>query len=189
VRKISVGQSTVITLDADPSKRLTGKVTSVANVGEQRPNSDAKVFEVKIEIEQSDTTLRPGMTTGNAIETSSTAAALYIPLDALTSDNGIPVVYRVSGGGVVKQEVETGAMNDDEVVVTRGLAVDDRVLLSVPADRDKLAIGRLPNSTARPKPARGDTAAPAVPLTAPAPAPTSRPGKSPAAGPDKRSRP
>ena len=69
VRKIAVGQPVVITLDADPTKKLTGTVTKVANVGEQRPNSDAKVFEVKVAIEQPDTTLRPGMTTGNAIET------------------------------------------------------------------------------------------------------------------------
>src|SRR5262249_59589808 len=121
------------------------------NVGEQRPNSDAKVFEVKVEIEQSDTTLRPGMTTGNAIETAKTAASLYVPLDALTADNGIPVVYRVAGRRVVKQEVETGVMNEDEVVIGRGLGPDDRVLLTIPADHDKLTMVRLPNSTARPK--------------------------------------
>ncbi len=172
VRKIAVGQPAVITLDADPTKRLTGKVTSVANVGEQRPNSDAKVFEVKIEVEQADTTLRPGMTTGNGIETSKTAQALYIPLDALNADNGIPVVYQQAGSRVTKQEVETAAMNDDEVVVVRGLAENDRVLLTAPSDHDKLPIARLPNSTARPKGQGGDTATPNVPLTAPATAAT-----------------
>src|SRR3970282_1354338 len=79
VRKVAVGQPVVITLDADPSKRLTGRVTSVANVGEQRPNADAKVYEVKVAVEQSDTTLRPGMTTGNAIETFRTDDALFVP--------------------------------------------------------------------------------------------------------------
>src|SRR5436309_3623744 len=69
VRKIAVGQPAVITLDADPSKRFAGTVSSVANVGEQRPSADAKVFEVKVTLAQADTTLRPGKTTGNAIET------------------------------------------------------------------------------------------------------------------------
>ena len=50
VRKIAVGQPAVITLDADPAGSLTGTVASVANVGEQRPNADAKVFEVKITV-------------------------------------------------------------------------------------------------------------------------------------------
>lgn len=158
VRKVAVGQKATITLDSDPSKSLTGRVTSVANMGEQRPNTDAKVFEVKIEIEQSDTTLRPGMTTGNAIVTSKTDSALFVSLEALNSENGIPYVYRKSGGGVTRQEVETGAMNDDAVIIMRGLEQGDRVLLVPPADGARLELVRLPGSTADMPKAGGDTA-------------------------------
>ena len=143
VRKVAVGQAVVITLDADPAKKLTGKVTNVANVGEQRPNSDAKVFEVKIQVEQSDSTLRPGMTTGNVIETLKLDTALYVPLEALGSDSGVAYVYKQSGGRVLKQEVVTGAMNDDEVVVEQGLAEGDRVVLTPPSDQAKLKLVRL----------------------------------------------
>jgi RND family efflux transporter MFP subunit len=166
VRKIAVGQTAVVTLDADPTKKLTGKVTSVANVGEQRPNTDAKVFEVKLTIDQADTTLRPGMTSGNAIETHHSADALYIPLEAVSSENGVTVVFKQDGGRIVKQEVATGAMNDDEVIVERGLAEGDRVLLSVPHEREKYALVRLPGSGTTPPTAGGDTAAPG---TAPVP--------------------
>ena len=143
IRKISVGQPVVMTLDSDPSKRLTGKVASVANVGEQRPNSDAKVFEVKVTVMEADTTLRPGMTTGNEIETLRIPDALSIPLEAVSSDDSIAFVYRPSGGGAVKQEVVTGATNDRDVIITRGLAQNDRVLLSPPANAAKLALVRL----------------------------------------------
>jgi multidrug efflux pump subunit AcrA (membrane-fusion protein) len=108
VRKIAVGQPVVLTLDSDPTKRLPGKVTSVANVGEQRPNSDAKVFEVKIVLEQADTTLRPGMTSGNVIETSRTPNALYIPLESVSNAEGIPFVFRQSGSRFTRQEVALG---------------------------------------------------------------------------------
>jgi len=161
VRKVAVGQPVAITLDADPTKRLGGKVTTVANVGEQRPNSDAKVFEVKVEVEQSDSTLRPGMTTGNAIETLRLDTALYVPLEALGSEGGVPFVYKQSGGRVEKDEVVTGAMNDDEVVIARGLAEGDRVLLSPPQDHERLKLVRLsPAPAAPPAPvtAGGDTA-------------------------------
>jgi RND family efflux transporter MFP subunit len=161
VRKVAKGQPVAITLDADPAKRLTGKVTSVANVGEQRPNSDAKVFEVKVEVEQSDSTLRPGMTTGNAIETLKIENALFVPLEALSRDGGVPVVYKQSGGRVVKQEVATGAPNDDEVVIVRGLEEGDRVLLSPPPEHERLKLARLtPAPPAPPAPltAGGDTA-------------------------------
>lgn len=146
VRKISVGQPATITLDADPSKQLTGKVTSVANVGEQRPGQDAKVFEVKIEIEQADTTLRPGMTTGSQVETERIAEALFVPLEAVHNEAGRPFVYQAGGGGVSRQEVVTGTMNDNEIVILKGLAEGDRVLLTLPPDRDKLKLNPLPKS-------------------------------------------
>ena len=148
VRKVAVGQPVAITLDADPTKRLTGKVTSVANVGEQRPNADAKVFEVKLQVEQSDSTLRPGMTTGNSIETLKVADALFVPLEALGSESGVSFVYK-QAGRVVKQEVGTGAMNDDEVIIVRGLEVGDRVLLSPPTNHERLALTRLPVAQTR----------------------------------------
>ena len=134
VRKVAVGQAVKITLDSDPDKKLTGRVVSVANVGEQRPNADAKVFEVKITVQEADTTLRPGMTTANAIMTSSVAEALYVPLEAVTNDSSLAFVYKRSGGRTIRQQIETGEMNDNEVVVRRGLAKDDEVLLAPPAD-------------------------------------------------------
>jgi len=144
VRKIAIGQKVQISLDADPSKHLEGKVTAVANVGEQRPNQDSKVFEVKIEVAGSDTTLRPGMTTSNAIETAVVANVLSVPIEAVTNEGGVAFVYKKSGRGVVKQEVQTGAMNDNEIVVARGLSKDDRVLLVAPANASTLALERLP---------------------------------------------
>jgi RND family efflux transporter MFP subunit len=166
VRKVAAGQTVSITLDADPTKRLTGTVKSVANVGEQRPNADAKVFQVEITVEESDTTLRPGMTTGNAIETFRTDSVLFVPLEAINSEDGVPFVYKVSGSGAVKQEVVTGTMNDDEVIITRGLDEDDRVYLSPPPDRDGLKLARLPGSPVDSATVGGDTAL-RVPLTGP----------------------
>jgi RND family efflux transporter MFP subunit len=143
VRKVAVGQAVRISLDSDPTKSLSGTVTEVANVGEQRTNSDAKVFEVRILISQTDTTLRPGMTTSNAIVTTSMPNALFIPIAAVSSDSGIAVVYNHDGSRTVKQEIETGPMSDDKVVVLRGLAEGDRVLVAPPPDAAQLTLVRL----------------------------------------------
>jgi RND family efflux transporter MFP subunit len=158
VRKIAVGQPVGITLDADPTKKLSGTVASVANVGEQRPNADAKVFEVRVTVAGADTTLRPGMTTGNAVETYTTENALFVPIEAVNSEDGVAFVYRQSGGGAVKQEVVTGAMSDDEVIILRGLKDADHVLLTPPRDHDRMAIKRLPPSERVVPAAGGDTA-------------------------------
>jgi RND family efflux transporter MFP subunit len=150
VRKVAVGQAVRISLDSDPDKQLTGKVVSVANVGEQRPNADAKVFEVKITVEEADTTLRPGMTTANAIMTSTVADALYVPLEAVTNDSSLAFVYKRAGGRTIRQQIETGEMNDNEVVVRRGLAKGDEVLLAPPADAAALETRRLPDAPTAP---------------------------------------
>lgn len=158
VRKLRVGQPVTVTLDADPGRVLTGRVKQVANVGEQRPNSDAKVFEVVVDIEKPDTTLRPGMTTGNEVETEALTDVLHIPLDALAVEDGVSIVFRRAGSRIVKQEVVTGAMNDDEVVIVKGLEEGDAVLMTPPPDRDALELARLPGSGAPPQGPSGDTA-------------------------------
>lgn len=135
VRKLSIGQKVAISLDSDPTKKLAGTITAVANVGEQRPNQDSKVFEVKVEVTKADTTLRPGMTTSNAIEVAAIPNVLSIPLEAVTSEGGFSYVYKKDGRGIVRQMIETGAMNDNEIIVRRGLAKDDKVLLAAPTDK------------------------------------------------------
>lgn len=134
VRKVLAGQLVEIGLDAYPDKRLNGKVTNVANVGEQRPNSDAKVFEVLVEIEGNDPTLRPSMTTSNKIIAKSIDNVLFIPLECLHSKSDtVTFVYKKNGMKIVKQEVMVGDANANDVVILAGLAETDRVHLSVPA--------------------------------------------------------
>ncbi|MCC6930166.1 MAG: efflux RND transporter periplasmic adaptor subunit [Gemmatimonadaceae bacterium] len=176
VRKIAVGQPVLLSLDSDPSKKLPGKVVEVANVGEQRPNADAKVFEVKVLLQQADTTLRPGMTTSNAIETMAIKDALFVPLEAVVNEGGTAYVYKRDGSSVVRQQVETGAMSDDEVVVSRGLAEGDRVLLSPPANASELSTSRLPGSSNTPPARTGDSAERARPVPV-------KPDTSPSASP------
>jgi hypothetical protein len=146
VRKIAVGQNVDITLDSDAEKRLPGKVVQVANVGEQRPNADAKVFEVKIEVLRADTTLRPGMTTANAILTSTVKNVLYVPLEVVATEGDLTFVYKRDGRRIVRQQIVTGAMNDDQIVVVHGLDEGDEVLLTPPADITALDLTRLPDN-------------------------------------------
>jgi len=158
VRKVAVGQPVEISLDADPTKKLQGTVTSVANVGEQRPNQDSKVFEVKIAVTKSDTTLRPGMTTSNAIIAASIPNVLSVPLEAVSAEGGLSFVYKRNGGHVTKQQIETGAMNDNEIIVRRGLTNGDQVLLTPPADKSNIPISLIPGLKPPPAPAgSGDT--------------------------------
>jgi RND family efflux transporter MFP subunit len=179
VRKVAAGQKVTISLDSDPTKKLPGTVVAVANVGEQRPNADAKVFEVKILLAEADTTLRPGMTTSNAIATNTIKNALFVPLEAVAVEGTTPFVYKRDGARLTKQQVETGLANDNEIVIAKGLEKDDRVLLTPPADKDKIEMktlpGAKPGTGGLPQPGPADTPSTAKPVPvkpgAPAPAP------------------
>ena len=131
IRKVRRGQSVEIGFDAFPDKTVKGRVTKVANVGEQRPNSDAKVFEVEIEVFGSDELLKPGMTTSNQIITKEADSTLFIPLECLHSQfDSVTYVYKKEGLNTIKQEVMLGDANTDHVIVEAGLASSDRVYLS-----------------------------------------------------------
>jgi hypothetical protein len=175
VRKLALGQKVQISLDADPTKKLAGTVTHIANVGEQRPNQDSKVFEVKIEIATADTTLRPGMTTSNAIETASVKNVLSVPLEAVVTEAGFSYVFKKSGRGLVKQMVETGAMNDNEIVVRRGVEAGDRVLLTPPTDRTGIQTENIPGLMPTTAPISGGDTAKSLKLPSKTPAPAAPP--------------
>lgn len=146
IQKVSKDLKVNIELDADPDKKLTGVVTEIANIGEQRPNSDSKVFEVTIEINEADSTLRPAMTTSNEIIVTTLKNALYIPLECVHTEDSLTFVYKKEGLSVVKQEVKLGQMNDNEVTIKTGLDENNEIYLSLPAETKNLEIVRLPES-------------------------------------------
>lgn len=141
IRKVKPNQQVSIGLDAFPEKKLTGKVSKVANVGQQRPNSDAKVFEVIILVNESDPLLRPAMTTSNAIVAEKLAEVVYVPLEAIHVENDSINYVHMSNG--TKQEVKLGMANSNEVVIEMGLEEGQNVYLSIPSWGEGLAINLL----------------------------------------------
>ncbi len=136
VRKVKPNQRVEIGLDAYPDKKLTGKVITVANVGEQRPNSDAKVFQVDVEIFGTDPSLRPAMTTSNKIITMVLDSVLFVPLECLHSlADSITYVFKREGMNTVKQEIMVGETNANDAVILAGLSSNDRVYLSLPSGK------------------------------------------------------
>lgn len=137
ISKIQVGQEVRIGVDAFPEKEYTGKVLEVANIGEQLPNTDAKVFEVVIKVNGTDPILRPSMTTSNQIVTSIFKDVLFLPLEAIRVEDSIPFVYKKNGA---KQIVILGESNENEIIVEQGLKENDRLLLTIPENPEKFKL-------------------------------------------------
>lgn len=139
ISKVKTGQKVTIGIDALPEKQLEGEVISVANIGQPMPKSDAKVFEVRIQVTDEVTDLKPAMTTSNVIHTGTWQDVLFIPAETIFSNDSLDYVFLEKEGTLVKQIVELGEENENHVLVKKGLNENDRILLSLPSNQDELA--------------------------------------------------
>ena len=130
ISKIKTGQIVRIGVDAFPEKKYTGEVIEVANIGEQLPNTDAKVFEVIIRMNEKDDILRPSMTTSNQIVTKEYDNVLFIPLETVHSNDSSTYVFRKNG---IQQIVVLGEANENAIIVEKGLNAGDELYLSMPS--------------------------------------------------------
>ena len=138
ISKIKPGLAVNITVDAFPDKSYTGNVVSIANIGEQLPNSDAKMFEVLIKLNESDPTLRPAMTTWNRIVVKSFFDAIFVPSECVhAGQDSVTFVYKKNK---TKQIVVLGESNDKNVIVREGLKPGTLVYLATPKDPEDFKV-------------------------------------------------
>ena len=130
---VSVGQTVRIGIDAYPERSYTGSVVEVANVGQELPNMDAKVFEVMVKVDQIDNILRPAMTTSNVIVTASYDDVHFVPMAAVHQQEGVSFVYRNDG---TRQIVVPGPANDNYIIIEQGLEEGELVYLTEPENHN-----------------------------------------------------
>jgi multidrug efflux pump subunit AcrA (membrane-fusion protein) len=134
ITKVKPGMNVDIRVDAYPSRQFSGKVYSVANIGEKLENTDTKVFEVMVKIEGSDPALRPSMTTSNKVVIRTFSDVIYIPTECVHAEaDGIPFVYTKNK---TRQIVITGESNDKNIVIERGLKPKQAVYLIQPENAE-----------------------------------------------------
>lgn len=140
ISKVRVGQPVKVNIDAFPEREYSGTVSEVANIGEQRPGSDAKVFEVIIAVNESDTIVRPAMTTKNMIITAQIDSVLFIPIEALHSNDTLSYVFKDIGMRTIKKQVLPGQANNNEIIILEGLKQDDEVHLTIPENHAEIEL-------------------------------------------------
>ncbi len=140
ISKVKAGQKVKLGIDAMPEKELEGEVISVANIGEAMPKSDAKVFEVKVRVFGKVDDLKPAMTTSNIIQTGIFADTLFIPSEAVFTNDSLQYVFLNKKNNIVKQVVDLGDQNENFILVNEGLKEGDQLLLTRPDNEKDLTI-------------------------------------------------
>jgi len=77
------------------------------------------------------------MTTGNQIITNVYDSVTYIPLEALHANDSISYVYTRKGK---MQVVVPGEMNENFIIIEKGLEANDEVYLSMPEKPEKFSL-------------------------------------------------
>ncbi len=131
INKLSVGMDVEIQVDALPDNEYTGHVMQVANIGENFRNYDSKVFEVSVQVHQTDSLMRPAMTSAVEVITDTYENVLSVPLESIYRDS-LTFVFVKRNAAIAKQEVLLGASNEDEIIIEYGLNSGDQIALNVP---------------------------------------------------------
>lgn len=133
ISKIIKGLEVQIKPDAFSDSTFTGKVNTIANLAiNKEGSSKIKVFPVEILVNETDKNLLPGLTVSCRIIMDKVEDVLYVPLDALKMEGDKYFVYKKSGKGFDKVEIETGINNTDYMVVLDGLKAGDAIALIDP---------------------------------------------------------
>lgn len=132
ISRVKKGQKVDMNIDAFPGKKIEGEVITIANMGQQIDGSDAKVFQVEIEILTNDSILRPAMTTSNKIKIKELKNVFYLPIECVFINKDTQFVYLKKGNSIFKKEVKIGESNNEFIEIINGVIEDDEVLLIAP---------------------------------------------------------
>jgi len=144
-KKLRVGQSLQIALDAFPGQAFAGRIYAI------NPAIDAagRAVVLRATVQNLDGRLRPGGFARVRLLLDEQADALTIPEQALVPSGEDQYVFRVADGKAQKIKVETGQRREGKVEVIRGLADSETVVI---AGQMKLRDGA-PVSPVAPQPA------------------------------------
>jgi HlyD family secretion protein len=146
---IRVNQPAKIHVDAIPEKEYNGHVAEIGSSAALKQGTGAgmRYFTVKVQIDNTDERLRPGMTAQVSIITTTSGSALSVPIQSVVErvppslaksksgtddeDENAPkskYVFVVKDGKVKMSEVKTGISDTTHVALVSGVTAKDQVV-------------------------------------------------------------
>ena len=135
IKKVHRGQKARITVDAFPDDVLSGEVTKVAVLPDSQNrwmNPDLKVYLTTITIDGTHEWVKPGMSAKAEILVDKLSDCVYVPVQAVSADNGKQICYVERGFKSERREIVAGEFNDEFIEIKNGLKEGERVLLRPP---------------------------------------------------------
>jgi len=126
ISEIKLGQEVIITNYTLPEDTITGTVTEISPV----ISAETRTFEGKLQIDNPELKLRPGMFVRADIVTAQKDSAIVIPKNViLTGSRGKYVFVVERNSAADDRRITTGIDNQDYVEVLEGLQPNDRLII------------------------------------------------------------
>lgn len=135
VDKVRPDQPATIIVDAFPDKTFHGKVLKVAPLPDSQQgflNPDVKVYTTRVTLEDSDDSVKPGMSAKVEILVDQLHNVLIVPIQAVVIREGKKLCYVMASDTPQPRVVSTGTFNDTFVEIIGGLEEGEKVLLNPP---------------------------------------------------------
>ncbi len=131
INQVSEGMDVLIRVDTEPEKPVKGVVRKVSSFPMPRRWYQAPIeYEVFIDIVELNDLIRPGLRGKAEIFVERKANVLQAPLSSLVRrGDQFFVLVKTGVNSIAPREVQIGSNNEQFVVITKGLSVDDEVLI------------------------------------------------------------
>src|SRR5688572_19772635 len=144
INMISPGQPAFIVLDSMPDQRFRGHVSKVGLLPDTTSrwgNPNLKVYATEILVTDKLPDVKPGVSARAEVIITNLHDVISVPLQAVTTREGKPVVYLADGEEARPIDVQVGLYNTKFIEVTSGLKEGDHILLSPPFDTQQKDLG------------------------------------------------
>lgn len=126
INKVSVGSKAYINVNAASDKPYEGTVTYISPAA----NSTTMLYPVEIYIENTDSSIKPGMFASLRLVVDRRENTVSVPLNAVLEKGGDKFVYTVDAGNVAhKKAVETGIKNDEYIEIISGVQNGEKLVV------------------------------------------------------------
>jgi len=149
--QITVGQETVVTLEAWPGEEISGQVNTIAPVSANQAGSSLVTYPVYLSLGATDLPIRVGMTANAELELARRENTLLVPNGAIQVDrsNGTysVILVQTNEQGLPLYEtipVTIGLRDGNNTEIITGLEEGDEVLIPDPTADDLFAPGQGP---------------------------------------------
>ncbi len=129
LEKVALGNTANVTLAAFEDEVFTGTVTEIGDA-EIDSNTNKTMYSVTVTVENTGNVLYQDMTAEVTFVTGEASEVLYVPVRAVTEEDGAAYVkVREDGGAIVRKKVTAGFTDGINIEIKEGLSEGETVLI------------------------------------------------------------